>query len=160
MQALGKEETCSIPTQPRIPTVATNIDFLTLAIEDMPLERRFQPDMRIGKMWCVYILLPHLKYVQALINFTTLCLSNYCLQFISAEKKPAPERLGKMPTADRISIRAVSRTPHAKGLGTTTTVVVLQPLTPFLRSLKAPGACHSHMRAPCAHLFAHLGTSS
>lgn len=51
-------------------------------------------------MWRFYSLLLHLLYVQALISFTRLCLPNYCLQFISAEKKPAPERLGKVPTDD------------------------------------------------------------
>lgn len=58
---------CSIPTQPQIPAFAMNMNFVTSAVKDTPLERSSQANMRISKMWCFCILLLHFEYVQVLI---------------------------------------------------------------------------------------------
>lgn len=90
---------CSIPTQPQIPAFAMNMNFVTSAVKDNTLRKIFSSQHENQQDVVLLYPLITLKVCTS-INFARLHLSDYCLQFITTEKKPVPDRMGKNSTDD------------------------------------------------------------
>lgn len=118
-----------------------NMNFVTSAVKDTPLERSSQANMRISKMWCFYILLLHLQYVQVLILQGYIYLITVFTSLVLKKSQPQTGWV-RFPLMTEM-VSELSTESHAKGSGTTRMVTVLQPLAPFFREasrLQAPAS--------------------